>query len=235
VVNSGTRMPIDGDGTAGSTEVRATGALRVALVDDDRKLRDALRMLIDGTPGYACVADFRSVEDSVHSPTRETPDVVLLDINLPGVSGSEGVALVQQRFPGAVILMLTVFEDKGQVFRSLCNGASGYILKKTPPARLLEYIREAAGGGAPMSPEIANKVIRLFRTVAPARELDVRPTEAETKLLALLAEGYSYEGAAEQIGVTINTVRDRVRSIYDKLHVHSKSEAVAKALRAGLI
>jgi DNA-binding NarL/FixJ family response regulator len=214
---------------------RAESALRVALVDDDRKLREALRLLIDGTPGYSCVADFRSIEDALRSPGRETPDVVLLDINLPGILGSEGVALVQRRFPGAVILMLTVFEDKAQVFRSLCNGASGYLLKKTPPARLLEYIREAAGGGAPMSPEIATKVITLFRSLAPARELEARPTETETRLLALLAEGYSYEGAAERLGVTINTVRDRVRSIYEKLHVHSKSEAVAKALRAGLI
>jgi len=221
--------------TTANAADREAGTLRVALVDDDRKLREALRMLIDGTPGYACVADFRSVEDAVRTPSREMPDVVLLDINLPGTSGSEGVGLVQERFPPAVILMLTVFEDQAQVFRSLCNGASGYILKKTPPARLLEYIREAAGGGAPMSPEIANKVIRLFRTVAPVRELEVQPSAGETKLLALLAEGYSYEGAAAQLGVTINTVRDRVRSIYDKLRVHSKSEAVAKALRAGLI
>ena len=132
--------------------------------------------------------------------------------------------------------MLTVFEDQGQVFRSLCNGASGYILKKTPPARLLEYIREAAGGGAPMSPEIANKVIRLFRTVAPRtrargaahRGRDEAPRPARRGVLATRA-------LRAQLGVTINTVRDRVRSIYDKLHVHSKSEAVAKALRAGLI
>ncbi len=228
-------MQADEDLVSAKVSARAAGTLRVALVDDDRKLREGLRALIDGTPGYACVADFRSIEDSVRTPSREMPDVVLLDINLPGTSGSEGVALVQERFPAAVILMLTVFEDQAQVFRSLCNGASGYILKKTPPARLLEYIREAAGGGAPMSPEIANKVIRLFRSVVPARELEVQPSAGETKLLALLAEGYSYEGAAAQLGVTINTVRDRVRSIYEKMHVHSKSEAVAKALRAGLI
>lgn len=225
-------MTRDDRAVAGQDPVQ--NRLRVALVEDDRRLREALSLLIGGTPGFACVAAFRSVEDALRLPVGEPPDVVLLDINLPGVPGSEGVGPILGRFPGAVVIMLTVFEEKGQIFRSLCNGASGYVLKKTAPARLLEYIREAAAGGAPMSPEIAAKVIGLFRTVAP-RELECHLTPAEIRLLALLAEGFSYDGAAERLSVTINTVRDRVRSIYDKLHVHSRSEAVAKALRAGVI
>ncbi len=209
--------------------------LRVALVEDDRRTREAFRVLIDGSPGFACVAAYGSLEEALRVPTREPPDVVLLDIKLPGTWGSEGVRDVLQRFPGSLVLMLTAFEDEAKILQSLCNGAAGYILKNTPPARLLEYLREAASGGAPMSPEVAAKVIALFRTFSPPLRLECQLTPQEVRLLALLADGYGYQGAAEQMGVTVNTVRSHVRSIYEKLHVHTKSEAVSKALRAGLI
>ena len=176
-----------------------------------------------------------SLEEALHALPSRHPDVVLLDIKLPGVWGSEGVGEVLGRFPGCRVLMLTAFEDEGRILESLCNGASGYILKNTPPARLLEYLREAASGGAPMSPEVAAKVVALFRTVAPPRRLDCQLTAQETRLLALLADGHGYQSAAAELGVTINTVRTHVRSVYEKLHVHSKSAAVTKALRAGLI
>jgi len=211
------------------------GTIGVALVEDDRTTREALRVLVDGTPGFRCVAAHGSVEEVEQSPHRDGVDVVLLDVNLPGVPGSEGVPIVMERYPGAVVLMLTVFEDEGPIFRSLCNGARGYLLKRTPPARLLESMREAASGGAPMSPEIAAKVIALFQRVAPPLELDCHLTPQEVRLLQELARGNGYQKAAEALGVSINTARNYVRSIYDKLHVHSKSEAVAKALRAGLI
>lgn len=212
-----------------------TDPVRVALVEDDRRTRDALEVLIDGTPGFRAVAAFASIEEVRRSVAREDADVVLLDVNLPGMSGADGVPFVQERFPGAVVLMLTVFEDESRIFRSLCNGARGYLLKRTPPGRLLESIREAAAGGAPISPEIAAKVIALFQRIAPPLEVDCHLTPGETRLLQLLARGYGYQQAAAELGVSINTVRNHVRSIYDKLHVHSKSEAVAKALRAGLI
>ena len=131
--------------------------------------------------------------------------------------------------------MLSVYADEDLVFKSLCNGACGYLLKKTPPARLLEAIREAVGGGSPMSPEIARKVVRLFQKTGPPAQLDCDLTPREIKLLRLLAEGNSYQFAADEMHVSINTVRNYIRSIYDKLHVHSKSAAVAKALKAGLI
>jgi DNA-binding NarL/FixJ family response regulator len=209
--------------------------LTVALVEDDRRTREAFRVLIDGSPGFACAAAYGSLEEALHSPINRAPDVVLLDIKLPGTWGSEGVGLVLRRFPSCRVLMLTSFEDEIRIFESLCNGASGYILKNTPPARLLEYVREAATGGAPMSPEVAAKVISLFRTVAPPLKLECQMTALETRLLALLADGHGYQSAAEEMGISINTVRSHVRSIYEKLHVHSKSEAVSKALRAHLI
>ena len=209
--------------------------IRLALVEDDRRTRDALRILIDGTPSHRCVAAFGSVEEALRAPVREPPDVVLLDINLPGMQGSDAVRLVLDRFPGAVVLMLTVLEDEDRIFRSLCNGAMGYILKRTTPARLLDFIREAASGGAPMSPEIAAKVVRLFTRVVPPQDIECHLTEREHELLQLLAKGFGYQVAADQLGITINTVRKHVRAIYEKLHVHSKSAAVAKALRAGLV
>lgn len=209
--------------------------LRVVLVEDDWRTREALRALIDGTPSHRCAAAFGSVEEALRDPACAAADIVLLDINLPGMQGCDAVPFVLRRFPGAVVLMLTVYEDEDRIFRSLCNGAMGYILKRTTPARLLDYIREAASGGAPMSPEIAARVVRLFVRVAPPRDIACHLTEREHELLQLLAKGFGYQVAADQLGVTINTVRKHVRSIYEKLHVHSKSAAVAKALRAGLV
>jgi DNA-binding NarL/FixJ family response regulator len=149
--------------------------------------------------------------------------------------GSEGVKLFQERCASTQVMMLTVYAEQDRVFESICNGACGYLLKKTPPARLLEAIREAYEGGAPMSPEIARKVVTLFRRAAPPAESDRQLTPQETRLLGLLAEGYSYQNAAHRMNVSVNTVRNYIRSVYEKLHVHSKSEAVSKALRQHLI
>jgi len=214
--------------------------IRVAIVEDDRGLRDGLGMLINGTPGYACVGAFRSVEDALRSmidnaPDVSLPDVMLLDIQLPGMPGSEGVKALQEKYPKLEIIMLTVLAEQEKVFESICNGACGYLLKETPPARLLEAIREAHEGGAPMSPEIARKVVKLFHQTGPPEKFDDQLTPQELRLLKLLAQGYSYGRAASELNISLNTVRDYIRSIYDKLHVHSKSEAVSKALRNRLI
>lgn len=193
-------------------------------------------MLIDGTPGFARVAAHRSAEDALASLPADGYDVLLLDIHLPGMAGTEAVPYFRERWPNAVVLMLTVFAEETKIFASLCQGASGYLLKKTPPVRLLESIREAHAGGSPMSPEIARTVIRMFRELRPsasALENDLSPHEV--RLLQLFAEGYSYQAAAERLHVSINTIRNYIRSIYDKLHVHSKSEAVSKVVKAGLI
>jgi len=215
------------------TDTGAGKAIRVAIVEDDRPTRDGLAMLINGTSGYRCVATYRSVEDALRS-TGEAPDVLLLDINLPGMLGSEGVKELKQKHPSMEILMLTVYAEQDKVFESICNGACGYLLKETPPAKLLEAISEAHRGGAPMSPEIARKVVTLFHKTGPVEKVHGL-TPQEVRLLKLLSEGYSYQGAAERLNISVNTVRDYIRSIYEKLHVHSKSEAVTKALRSRII
>ena len=213
----------------------ATELLRVMIVEDDRVVREGLSLIINGTPGYSCVSACGSVEEALKLPASAQPDVMLLDINLPGMSGSEGVKVFRTKYPALQVLMLTIYAEQDRVFESICNGASGYLLKKTPPARLLEAIREAHEGGAPMSPEIARKVVTLFQQIAPPEQADYQLTPQETRLLKLLADGYSYQSSAAQLNISINTVRNYIRSIYEKLHVNSKSEAVSKALRHRLI
>jgi DNA-binding NarL/FixJ family response regulator len=211
-------------------------SIHVGIVEDDRLLRESLKTLIDGSPGYRLALATGSVEEALRRRGETAPDVLLLDIHLPGVPGSEGVRALQASWPGTVILMYTVYEEDEHIFESLCNGARGYLLKRTPPARLLEAIREAHEGGSPMSPSIARKVVALFRrTTARAVPGIAGLSPQETRLLALLAGGQSYGEAASALAVTINTVRSHIRSIYDKLNVHTQAEAVAKAMRSGLI
>jgi len=215
--------------------MQPNSAIRVAIVEDDRTTRQGLAMLIEGTPGYECVGQFRSVEESLR-PMPTAPDVILLDINLPGVPGTEGVKLLREQYRGAQVVMLTVFDAQDHVFESICNGACGYLLKKTPPARLLEAIAEAHQGGAPMTPEIARRVVTLFQEAPPPRtDQQHGLSPREVSVLGLLAEGYSYAALAGQLGITVNTVRNHIRAIYEKLHVHSRSEAVSKAIRKRMI
>jgi len=217
------------------TEGQSGETIRVAIVEDDRHLREGLRILIDSTPGYSCLQGYGSVEESLRLLGVETVDVLLLDIHLPGMLGSEAVKVFRERFPSMQILMLTIYAEQDKVFESICNGASGYLLKKTPPVKLLEAIREAHEGGAPMSPEIARKVVTLFQRTRPPETIDGRLTPQEVRLLKLLSEGYSYQSGAGQMNISVNTVRNYIRSIYEKLHVHSKNEAVSKALRNRII
>jgi DNA-binding NarL/FixJ family response regulator len=200
-----------------------------------RALRDGLRMLIDGTDGFTCVGNYRTMEEALDKIGANHPHVVLADIGLPGMNGIEGVRLLKERHPSLTVLMLTVYEDDERIFDALCAGASGYLLKKTPPAHLLESIREALDGGAPMSPEIASRVVRLFRQIRPPDKADYHLTPHELRLLKLLVEGHNYKTAASELGVTFNTVCFHIKQIYEKMQVHSKSEAVVKALRNRLL
>lgn len=209
--------------------------IKVLIVEDDRAVRDGLSMIINGTSGYACVGAFRSVEEALKLSDKIQPEVMLLDINLPGMSGTEGVKLFRQKYPQLQVLMLTIYAEQDKIFESICNGACGYLLKKTPPAKLLEAIQEVLDGGSPMSPEVARKVVTLFQQFRVPEKPDQSLTPKETALLKLLAEGYSYQASALNLNISIHTVRNYIRSIYDKLHVHSKSEAVSKALRLRLI
>jgi DNA-binding NarL/FixJ family response regulator len=209
--------------------------LRVTIVEDRRDIREGLAALIGGTEGFACVGAFRSMEEALPVLTDAACDVALVDIGLPGMSGIEGTRLIRERRPRLPILVLTVYDDDDRIFDALCAGACGYLLKKTPPARLLEGVREAAEGGAPMSPEVARRVVAVFREVRPPARSDHDLTPHEMRLLKLLVEGHNYKTAAVELGVTVNTISFHVRHIYEKLQVHSRSQAVAKALREGLV
>lgn len=207
----------------------------VAIVEDDHRIRETVRQLIDRDPDFHCSGAYWTAEQGLDALAKSPAEVMLLDIHLPGMLGTEAVRLFRERYPRLRVLMFTVFDDDSRIFNSLCDGASGYILKKTPPAKLLDALRDARDGGAPMSSEIARRVVDLFRTFRPRPAATETLTATEVRLLAFLADGHSYQKAADSMSISINTVRDHVRSIYEKLQVHSKSAAVSKALRAGII
>ena len=209
--------------------------IKVAIIEDERDIREGLALIIKATDGYQCTGNFRSMEEALEKIRFDLPDVVLADIGLPGMDGIEGIRLLKERHPNLLTLMLTVYDDDEMIFDALCAGACGYLLKKTPPVRLLESLREAMNGGAPMSPEVARRVIELFRDIRPPERADYKLTPHEVRLLKLLVEGHNYKTAAVEVGVSVTTVAFHMRNIYEKLQVHSKSEAVAKALRNRLV
>jgi len=209
--------------------------IEVAIVEDRREIRESLALLIGGTDGFSCTGSYRSMEEALAKIKHHLPHVMLCDIGLPGMSGIEGIRILKERHPALLILMLTIYDDDERIFDAMCAGACGYLLKKTPPVRLLESLREAVNGGGPMSPEVARRVIALFREIRPPDRADHQLTPHETRLLKLLVEGHNYKTAAAELGVTVHTVSFHLRSIYEKLQVHSKSEAVAKALQNRLV
>ena len=217
------------------TSDSAKQSIKVAIVEDERDIRECLTFLVNGTDGFTCTGSFRSMEETLEKLSHQLPDVVLTDIGLPGMSGIEGVKVLKARYPNLLILMLTVYDDDERIFDAMCAGAAGYLLKKTPPVRLLESLKEAVEGGAPMSPEVARRVIALFREIRPPERADYHLTPHETRLLKLFVEGHNYKTAAVELSVSVNTVNFHVRSIYEKLQVHSRSEAVAKALLNRLV
>jgi DNA-binding NarL/FixJ family response regulator len=209
--------------------------IKVVIIEDLRDIREGLAALLNGTEGYKCVGKFGSMEEALRNIQRDVPDVVLSDIGLPGMDGIEGVGLIKEKYPDMTILMLSVYSDNDRIFDALCAGAGGYLLKKTPPSRIVESLNEAINGGAPMSPEIARKVITLFREVRPPERVDYDLTPHEQRLLKLLIDGHTKKTAAAEIGVSVNTVSFHLKRVYEKLQVHSKSEAVAKALKNRII
>jgi DNA-binding NarL/FixJ family response regulator len=208
--------------------------ITVAVVEDQRRTREGLAALIVGSPGLSVCGQFASMEQALQGLTAP-PDVVLLDIGLPGMSGIDGVRALRERWPDLRILILTVHGDDDHVFQAVCAGACGYLLKDTPPDRLLAAIGEVHQGGAPMSPDIARKVLAMFATFAPPAHDSHGLTSRELDVLRQLAGGESYKRIAAALLMSIDTVRFHVRNIYGKLHAHSKSEAVSTALRRGII
>lgn len=202
--------------------------INVALVEDNDDIREGLVYLINASEGFNCVANFSNAEDALETLPRINVDVVLMDINLPGMSGIDCIIKLKRRDSKFLIIMLTIFEDDESIFKSLQAGASGYVLKKTSPAQLLEAIKDVYNGGSPMSSQIARKVVASFQsrnaTVANHEDLSNR----EMEILTFLARGYRYKEIADQLFISIETVRTHIRNIYEKLQVHSRTEALLK-------
>ena len=209
--------------------------VKVIIIEDLRDVREGLAVLINGSAGFRCTASFRTMEDALRSINGNLPDVVLTDIGLPGMSGVDGIRILKERHPELPMIALTVYDDDERIFDALCAGASGYLLKNTPPARLLESLKEVSAGGAPMSPEVARRVIKLFREFRPPDRSLSHLTQQETELLKLIVDGHSYKTAAAKLEISTSTVSFHLQNIYNKLQVHSKTEAVAKALRDRLV
>jgi DNA-binding NarL/FixJ family response regulator len=206
-------------------------AIKVAIVDDDEGIRAGLAALIHRAPAFRLVGDYADGKSALKEIPRHPPDVVLMDINLPGMKGYECVRQLKALLPEVQFLMLTVYEDNDSLFNSLKAGASGYLLKRTASARLLEAIRDVHDGGAPMTPQLARRVVQFFSN-PPAGDPKVsRLTTGERDFLEQLAKGYAYKEIADRMSISIDTVRSYVRTVYEKLHVHSRTEAVVKYLR----
>lgn len=209
--------------------------IEVAIIEDDPETREMLQQLLSTTRGFSCTGAFESCELAFPRFRQDKPQVVLVDIGLPGMSGIEGVRQLKLFYPDIHAVMLTVYQDDDKIFQSICAGASGYLLKRTPKEVLLNAIREAYGGGMPMNAGIARRVLELFRKTAAPIPSDSSLTQREVEILQELVNGSSYKMIANHLCISIETVRNHIKHIYDKLHVHSKSEAVAKALREKLV
>jgi DNA-binding NarL/FixJ family response regulator len=209
--------------------------IRVALVEDQEATRKGLPTLINAAQGLSVCAQFGSMEEAIPGVLGVQPDVLLADIGLPGISGIEGVRRIHEQLPELPILMLTVHGDDDLVFAAVCAGACGYLLKETEPERLVQCIREVQAGGAPMSPEIARKVLMIMRGGQQKQRPSEPMSARQWEVLCLLAEGNSYKACAEKLNVSIDTVRFHVRKVYDRLHVNSRTEAVAKVFGVGRV
>jgi DNA-binding NarL/FixJ family response regulator len=209
--------------------------IKLLLYEDNPQLREGLTMLINGSDGFEVLAAFKNCDSIIDEVEAFDPDVILMDIDMPGVNGIEGLKRVRAVDAEVKILMLTVFDDNKNVFEAISNGANGYILKKTPPAKLLEYISEAQTGGAPMTASVATQVLKMFSSMNNDKGEDYNLSEREKQVLQLLVDGYSYKMIAGEMYIAIDTVRSHIKKIYEKLHVNSKSEAVAKAFKDRLV
>jgi DNA-binding NarL/FixJ family response regulator len=204
--------------------------ITVALVEDVAGTRESLKAILSRTPGLECVAACGSAEQALTELPGLCPDVVLMDINLPGMSGIECVAKLKQQLPQTQVLILTTYQDSDLIFDSLRSGASGYLLKKSTPTEIVQAIEDVRVGGSPMSMHIARKVVNHFQGLKQAASEMERLTKREQEILALLAKGYLYKEIAGELGISLSTVRAHLHTVYEKLHVQSRTEAVVKFL-----
>ncbi len=205
--------------------------INVLIYEDNAQMRDSLSMLLDGTEGLHVAGAFRDCLSAAAQVEQLRPDVILMDIDLPHVNGVEGVRRIREVNGTVKILMLTVFDDNQNIFDALQAGANGYLLKKTPPAKLIEYVQDVQNGGAPMTSSVATQVLQMFARQYAAAPPEYNLSDREKAVLQLLVNGYSYKMIATEMCIAVDTVRSHIRHIYEKLHVNSKSEAVAKAFR----
>jgi DNA-binding NarL/FixJ family response regulator len=210
--------------------------IRVTIFEDNKSLRFGLYQLINGSEGFICAGAFEDCLDILKNIEVTKPDVVLMDIQMPGINGIEAVGILRQKYPDLKILMQTIFEDNEKIFQSILAGASGYILKNTSPSRFLDYIKETFEGGAPMSPSVATKVLKIMVEQSPSAKLNnFNLSEREKEILSCLVKGMSYKLIADACFISIDTVRGHIRNIYEKLHVHSKGEAIATAIKGKIV
>jgi len=209
----------------------------VTIFEDNRDLREGMQQILNASPGFGCASAYANCNNLINRIHESKPDVVLMDIQMPGMSGIEAAAVIRQEFPGLPVLMQTVFEDDAKVFAAICAGANGYILKSTPPIKLLEAIKEVAEGGSPMTPSVAAKVLKMFKDQNPKTNSveNIDLSEREKEILALLVDGLTYKLIADKLFISYETVHSHVKKIYQKLHVNSVNEAISKALRNKLV
>lgn len=208
--------------------------IAIAVFDDNKDRRDSLQMLINTREGMVCTGVFEDCNNVLDNINASAPDVILMDIDMPGVNGIEAVKIIRSQFPKVHIIMQTVFEDDDKIFSAILAGADGYILKKTAPTKLIEGIKEVVEGGAPMTASVAKQVLKLFQNQPPKPDA-YNLTDREKEILALLVKGMSYKMIAAQCGVTYFTVNMHIKKIYEKLHVHSATEAVSKAIQNKIV
>jgi DNA-binding NarL/FixJ family response regulator len=206
--------------------------IKVAIVEDNQILRKSMEQLFEQTEDIQCVASIKNLLNVVSVLQKAMPDIVIMDIGLPDISGIEGVRTLKNNFDNIQILMFTVFEDDEKIFEAIRVGASGYLLKKTRPQEIIEAIRELHQGGSPMSPSVARKVVHYFQSGSPLKEQDFQLTTREKEILFALVDGLSYKKIADKYYLSVHTIRKHISSVYEKLHVHSKSQAVAKILHS---
>jgi len=210
--------------------------IKVAIFEDNKHLRESLYYLVNGTPGFICIGVYPDCNDAVFQITKDTPDVILMDIEMPGINGIQAVKLIKEKFPNIQVLMQTVFHDEENIFNAICAGASGYILKSTTPAEFIEAIKNVYNGGSPMTGSIARKVLELFsKNIKPTATSDYQLTVKEKEMLGFMVTGKSFKMIAEAAGISYETVRTHMKNIYAKLHVNSNTEAVSKVLNEKLL